>query len=57
MQKFATVKFISKHHMYGSFYKLSLLKYLIKMLTDWEFHGGPVVRTSRFHGRGHGFNP
>ena len=22
-----------------------------------EFHGGPVVRTPRFHGRGHGFNP
>ena len=28
-----------------------------KGTSSWDFPGGPVVRTSRFHCRGHGFDP
>ena len=27
------------------------------MLLSWDFPGGPVIRTSRFHCRGRRFNP
>ena len=27
------------------------------MLKSWDFAGGPVVRTPRFHCRGHRFDP
>ena len=29
----------------------------LKVLKNWEFPGGPVVRTPSFHCRGYGFDP
>ena len=42
---------------YGAFYKVMNMAQFLKKWKYRDFPGGPVVKTPRFHCRGHRFNP